>query len=116
MGAPYVLKINPSLLPVMVTAVSKEGMDTAQLTQYLNEEMLPQLEGIAGVARISTSGAVNQQIHVVLDQTLIELVNLKIADAINGKMDEALNGLNGTKAELDETQVELEEEGGKDNA
>ena len=108
-GAPYVLKINPSLLPVMVTAVSKEGMDTAQLTQYLNEEMLPQLEGIAGVARISTSGAVNQQIHVVLDQTLIELVNLKIADAINGKMDEALNGLNDTKAELDEAKKLLDE-------
>ena len=43
-GAPYVLKINPSMLPVMVAAVSKEGMDTAQLTQYLDEELLNKLD------------------------------------------------------------------------
>ena len=38
--APYVLKINPSLLPVEVAAVSMEGMDTVALTQFLNDTLM----------------------------------------------------------------------------
>ncbi|MBQ1281402.1 MAG: efflux RND transporter permease subunit, partial [Oscillospiraceae bacterium] len=66
-AAPYVLKINPSMIPIEVASVSMEGMDTTELTTLLDEELMNQLEGIAGVARISTSGTVSQEIHVVLD-------------------------------------------------
>ena len=38
---PYVMKINPSMLPVMVAAVSMDGKDNVELTQLLDEE-LPQ--------------------------------------------------------------------------
>ena len=107
-GAPYVLKINPSMLPVMVAAVSKDGMDTVALTQYLDEQLLSKMEGITGVARVSTSGAVTQQVHVVLEKTLIEYVNGKIVDSVNGKMDEALDELESTKAQLQSAQTELE--------
>ena len=71
-GAPYVLKINPSMLPVMVAAVSMEDKDTIALTQLLDESLMNKLEGVAGVARISTSGTVTQQLHVVLDQKKID--------------------------------------------
>ena len=67
-GTPYVLKINPSMLPVMVAAVSMEGKDTVQLTQFLNDTLINKLEGISGVAQISTEGMAEQQLHVVLDQ------------------------------------------------
>lgn len=36
-GTPYVLKINPSMLPVEVAAVSMEGMDTVELTEFLDK-------------------------------------------------------------------------------
>ena len=108
-GAPYVLKINPSLLPVTVAAVSMEGMDTVALTEFLNETLMNKLEGVAGIARISTSGAVEQQLHIILDQQKIDSLNRKIADAINGKMDEALEELTGTKEELEDAQTQMEE-------
>ena len=57
-GTPYVLKINPSLLPIAVAALSMDGMDTVELTEFLDEELMNKLEGIAGVARISASGTV----------------------------------------------------------
>jgi len=103
-GAPYVLKINPSLLPVEVAAVSMQGMDTVQLTQFLDEELMSKLEGVAGVARISTSGAVVQQLHIVLDQTLLDQLNSKLADTINGKMDDALDELTKAKKDLEKAQ------------
>ena len=105
---PFVLKINPSLLPVMVAAVSMEGMDNVELTRLLEDGLMNKLEGITGVARVSTSGTVVQQVHVVLDQTLLDAKNKEISDAINAKMDEALKELEKSKQELETAQKELE--------
>ena len=112
-GSPYVLKINPSMLPVMVAAVSMEGKDTIGLTQLLDEGLMNKLEGVAGVARISTSGAVTQQMHVVLDQQRIDAVNQKVQNAINGKMDDALKDLKKTKNNLEAAKKQMEEAKGQ---
>ena len=85
-GSPYVLKINPSMLPVEVAAVSMDGKDTAELTQFLSDTLMPRLEGITGVARITASGAVEQKLHVVLDQKKIDEVNGKIAAAMMAQL------------------------------
>ena len=106
-GTPYVLKINPSMLPVEVAAVSMEGMDNVALTALLDEDLMNKLEGIAGVARISTSGSVVQQMHVVLDQEKLDQVNKKIAAAVNGKMDEAAAELNKAQKELEAAKKQL---------
>ena len=106
-GTPYVLKINPSMLPVEVAAVSMEGMDTIALTEFLNDTLLNKLEGIPGVARISTTGMIEQELHVILDQDLIDGVNWKIADAINGQLDDAAQALADQKAQLEDSKEEM---------
>ena len=107
-GSPYVLKINPSMLPVQVAAVSMEGMSTVELTDFLNETLMNKLEGITGVARISASGTVEQKLHVVLDQEKIDALNEKIAGVINGKLDDAAAELDEKKAELEKAQADMD--------
>lgn len=106
-GAPYVLKINPSLLPVEVAAVSVEGMNTVQLTQFLDDSLMNKLEGITGVARVSTSGTVVQKVHVVLDQNKLDTLNASLAKQINKKMDEALEELTDARRELEDAKQKL---------
>ena len=106
-GSPYVLKINPSMLPVEVAAVSMDGMDTVELTEFLNDTLMPKLEGITGVARITASGAVEQELHVVLDQQKIDLKNAQIANAINGKLDDAADELLEKRDELESAQEQI---------
>lgn len=106
-GAPYMLKINPSMIPVEVAAVSMDGKDTMALTELLNDELMNKLEGISGVARVTASGAVERQLHVVLDQSKIDAVNSSIADAINKKMDDAAQELTDKQEELQAAQEEL---------
>ena len=108
-GTPYVLKINPSVLPVEVAAVSMKNMEQIQLTEFLNDTLMNKLEGIPGVARISTSGTIEQQLHVVLDQAKLDALNAQIADLINGQMDEAATELNQQLEELRAAQTQLEE-------
>ena len=107
-GAPYVLKINPSMLPISVAAVSKEGMDTVELTDFLNKTLMNKLEGIAGVARITTSGTVQQELHVILDQDKIDALNKEISDLINEKMDDAADELGTKLDEVKDAQKQLE--------
>ena len=106
-GAPYVLKINPSLLPVEVAAVSMEGMSTVELTDFLNETLMNKLEGISGVARISASGTIVQELHVILDQEKIDAINDSIAAQINQKLDDAAAELTEKKDELKKAQDDL---------
>ena len=107
-GSPYVLKINPSMLPVEVAAVSMDGMDTVELTEFLNDTLMPKLEGITGVARITASGTVEQELHVVLDQQKIDLKNAQIANAINGQLDDAADELLEKRDELESAQEQID--------
>ena len=107
-ATPYVMKINPSMLPVQVAALSMEGKDTIQLTEFLNDTLLNKLEGIPGVARITATGMIQQELHVILDQELIDKANEKVAEAINKKLDETAEELQTQKEELESSKAELE--------
>lgn len=64
-GDPYVLKINPSMIPVMVAAVSREGSDVYALSDLVTDELTGKLEGVSGVASVTVSGALTRQAHVI---------------------------------------------------
>ena len=106
-GSPYVLKINPSMLPVEVAALSMEGMDTIALTEFVDDTLMNKLEGIPGVARITASGKIEQQIHVVLDQDMIDALNRKIANAVNGQLDDAQQELEDQKKDLENAKGQM---------
>ena len=107
-GTPYVLKINPSMLPVEVAALSMEGMDTIALTEFVDEVLMNKLEGVSGVARISATGMIQQELHVILDQKRIDAANQKIVDAINREMDKAAEELQEQKQQLEESKNEMQ--------
>ena len=106
-GTPYVMKINPSMLPVQVAALSMEGMDNIELTEFLNDALLNKLEGIPGVARISATGMIQQELHVVLDQDMIDAANQKVMDAINRELDDAAHELTEQKEEMESAKEEM---------
>ena len=107
-STPYVLKINPSMLPVEVAAVSMEGMTPMELSEFLDDTLMNKLEGISGVARISTTGTITQELHVVLDQKKIDDLNAKIQAHISGEIGDAVKELEDQKQELEDAQKELD--------
>ena len=36
-GSPYIMKINPTMIPIMVAAVDMKGKDTAELSSFVND-------------------------------------------------------------------------------
>ena len=107
-GNPYIMKINPNILPVMIAAVDLDGADPIELTSFLNETLLHQLEGVSGVASISSRGTVEKQMNVLLSQEKIDAVNEKMQAAIAEKFDQADAELEDAKSQLQSGKEELQ--------
>ncbi len=96
-GAPVILKINPNIMPAEMVAVNYEGKDRRELSRYLNDKLLNQLEGIDGVAGVTTLGVLEESENVVINQSKINALNDKIENALNEKFGEAEDQLNEAK-------------------
>ena len=108
-SAPYVLKINPSMLPVMVAAVSREDMDVYALSDFVTGELSPKLEGVSGVASISVSGAVTREAHVILDEAKLDALSEKLADAVRTELNKSKLDLQKAKDQVEKGQAQLDE-------
>lgn len=97
---PYILKINPNMLPVNVSAVARKGYSTIQLSAFVEDTLLPQLEGTEGVASVSASGMVAEQIQVAFRQDRIDMLNERIRTAIDGSFAEAEQEILDGRTEL----------------
>ena len=104
---PYVLKINPSVLPVMVAAVSKEGMDVYDLSDLVTDELTGKLEGISGVASVSASGAVTREAHVILDQQKMDELSATLEDAVKKQLKKAETKLRDAEKKIEDGQSAL---------
>ena len=106
-GTPYVLKINPSVLPVMVAAVSREGMDVYDLSDLVTDELTNKLEGISGVASVSVSGAVTREAHVILDQQKMDKLSATLEDAVKKQLKKAETKLHDAEKKIEDGQSAL---------
>ena len=114
-GTPTIMEINPDMMPAAVVAVDVEGMDTIELTEYLDSDLLNKLEGVEGVASIATIGAIEDGMTVTIDHDKLENVNKTVQSAINTKFDEgraelddALNQLNDGLDQVNDGQDQIE--------
>lgn len=108
-GSPYLMKINPNMMPVAMVAVDYDGYDTVQISDYVNNELKNQLEGIDGVASVSTKGIVTQKENVIISQIKIDALNAKINDALNDKFGDAEKKISDAKKELQDNISKAEQ-------
>ena len=106
-ATPYVMKINPSMLPVMVTAISYDGKDVHQVSDFVDETLSQKLTGVTGVASVDISGTVDRQLHVILDPEKLDGVSQTVYDAAAKKLDEAQKQLGSAKNQLTAAQKAL---------
>ena len=78
-GNPIIMKLNPDMLPVMVAAVEMDGMDSVEISNLVEDELLSELESLEGVASVSTSGSVEESVQVIIRQEKIDAIFAFIA-------------------------------------
>lgn len=113
-GSPIIMKLNPDMMPVMVAAISSDKYDSKELTDFVDDKIIPNLESIEGVASVSTTGDVKEDIQVIIRQEKIDKLNKKIKKALNKKFADAKDEIDDAKKELEDGKKELES--GKEEA
>jgi HAE1 family hydrophobic/amphiphilic exporter-1 len=74
-GSPMIIKLNPDMMPILQLSVSQEGLSQEELTKYVEEDVLPQIERVAGVASVDVSGAYESEVRVVIDDAELAAIN-----------------------------------------
>ena len=106
-GDPYVLKMNPSMLPVQVTALSYDGKDITELSDFVTDTLSPKLEGITGVASVTVSGKVQHQLHVILSQKKLDDLSRRLSDAIAKQLDDAAGQLSSARGQVNSAKAAI---------
>lgn len=107
-ATPTVMQINPDMMPVLLSAVDKEGADSSQITDFVENTLIPELESVDGVASVTTYGSIENEIIVKLNQDKIDEINQKMLEEVSKELADKKKDLDKAKREIRSGKTELE--------
>lgn len=113
-GNPIIMKLNPTMMPVMIPALSVDGADPAETTRIIEEEVLPEIESLEGVASVNTFGDIEQTVRITVKENKVSNVDSSIQGQLDKKFSEASDALNEAKSQVESGKAQLED--GKNQA
>ncbi len=107
-GSPYLIKVNPSILPVAMIAVDYDGKDRNEISDYVTNELMNKIEGIDGVASVSDKGVVVSKENIVISQDKIDELNKKLSAALDDQFSDAESQLSDAQKQIDDNISQAE--------
>jgi len=74
--SPMIFKFDPAMIPIMVYGVSAQGLEIDELKEEVEDELIPRLERISGVAQVNMRGGLTREIIVSLKRDKLSHYNL----------------------------------------
>lgn len=106
-SSPIVMQINPDMMPVLMSAVDMENTDSAELTKFVEDNLITELESVDGVASVNLYGAIEEEIVIKLEQSKIDSINDKILENVSSELAKTKKELDSGKAKIDQGKSEL---------
>lgn len=98
--SPMIMKLNPDMLPVLVTAVSAKGKDAVESSRIIEDEVIPEVESVEGVASVMATGNITEIVEVTLNQEKIDGLSDDIKEEMQAQLDEAKRALDEAKDQV----------------
>lgn len=111
-GKPMIMKLNPDMLPIMVTAVEVDNMEATEVTDFVENHIQAEMESVAGVASVSTTGNITESVDVLIREEKVKDANEKVLAALDKQFEEKEQELADAEKDLQEGKEKLQE--GKD--
>ena len=105
---PSVLEMNANMRALMTVSVGREGDDIFELSEFMEESILPYLQRQEGVSSITSNGLVEQIIQVQLNQDKIDDVNVLLLEQVNVQLAAAKEQLDAAEAQVNDGRAQLE--------
>ena len=107
-GNPTIMKLNPDMMPIMVAALDYEDTESTEVTKKAEQDIIPEIESVNGVASVNQSGGISKKIEVIIQQDKIDKMNRKVQDAIDGKLKDAKEKLEKGDKKLKDGKSKLD--------
>ena len=108
-ASPLIMKLDPTMLPIMVASADVEGMSQVEITDYVNNTVVPYLESVEGVASVTTIGSVEETVQITLDEDKIKKINDDVMDEIEDGFADAQEELDDAKEQIEDGEKKLKE-------
>lgn len=109
-GAPMIIRLNPDMLPIMISSVDIEDMEIAEISNFVSQKITPELESVNGVASVTGVGFLKENVEVFIDPDKIDKLNKKLLDKVDSKLSEAGEQLEKAKQDIEDGKKRLASE------
>ncbi len=106
-GTPIIMQIDPDMMPVMIASADVDGMDQAEVSDYVDNELLPLFESIEGVASVTATGVLDTDLQVTMNQEKIDALNEQILSKIDAQFTDAQAELDKASSQIDSGKKKL---------
>ena len=106
--SPTIMEISMDMIATMYIGIEREGYDVYQLSDYVNEEVIPYIERQEGIGSISVIGTVDRTVEVRLNKEKITGVNNRLRREAESKMQDAQSKLDEAKEKVESGLSELQ--------
>ena len=106
-GSPYIMKLNPNMMPIAIAAVDRDGYDTEKLSTFVKDTLINELEGTTGIASISAGGLIESKINVTISEEKIDELNVKLLNMANSSLADAKSQLSLGMSQIKQAEAQL---------
>jgi len=105
---PSIIEYSLNMNAFMTAAVSREGSDVYDLSEFVSDTLVPYVERKGGVSSVSTNGLIEKMVQVQLSQEKIDTINAKLLEVIDVQLADARKQLESAEAQIEAGRKEYD--------
>ena len=105
---PSIIEYSLNMNAFMTVAVSREGSDVYDLSEFVSDTLVPYVERKGGVSSVSTNGLIEKMVQVQLSQEKINVINEKLLEVIDVQLADARKQLESAEAQIEAGRKEYD--------
>ena len=105
---PSIIEYSLNMNAFMTAAVSREGSDVYDLSEFVSDTLVPYVERKGGVSSVSANGLIEKMVQVQLSQEKIDAINEKLLEVIDVQLADARKQLENAEAQIEAGRKEYD--------
>ena len=107
---PSIIEYSLNMNAFMTVAVSREGSDVYDLSDFVESTLVPYVGRTSGVSSVSANGLIEKMVQVQLNQDKIDEVNARLLELIDTQLADARAQLDDAEAQIAAGRAEYEKQ------
>ena len=105
---PSIIEYSLNMNAFMTAAVSREGSDVYDLSEFVSDTLVPYVERKGGVSSVSANGLIEKMVQVQLSQEKIDAINEKLLEVIDVQLADARKQLESAEVQIEAGRKEYD--------